>query len=197
MTDLPAPSGDEDAVDPAVSRDGEGLALAHDPQGLDLASRIAATARSMQLPPVKPAWQAKRGRRRPVGDPDVRSGAGPDARDPQPLGVALQALLARQGWTREVNLRTLLHRWPELVGVTNADHSRPEAFRDGVVVVRAESNAWASSLRLLAPNLVAELNRRLGDGTVKRIEVQGPAAPSWKHGIRAVRDGRGPRDTYG
>ena len=30
-----------------------------------------------------------------------------------------------------------------------------------------------------------------------RVEIKGPAAPSWKHGRRSVRDGRGPRDTYG
>ena len=29
------------------------------------------------------------------------------------------------------------------------------------------------------------------------IEVLGPHLPSWKKGLRSVRDGRGPRDTYG
>ena len=29
------------------------------------------------------------------------------------------------------------------------------------------------------------------------IEVVGPHLPSWKKGPRSVRDGRGPRDTYG
>ncbi|MDN5961949.1 MAG: DciA family protein, partial [Propionibacterium sp.] len=61
---------------------------------------------------------------------------------------------------------------------------------------RAESSTWASALRLLAPQLVAELNRRLGDGSVIRVDVRGPAAPSWRHGRRTV-NGRGPRDTYG
>ena len=44
---------------------------------------------------------------------------------------------------------------------------------------------------------IFDLNAELGEGSVVRIEVRGPAAPSWKHGIRSVRDGRGPRDTYG
>jgi predicted nucleic acid-binding Zn ribbon protein len=79
----------------------------------------------------------------------------------------------------------------------NAQHSHPESYADGVLVVRAESSTWASALRSIAPNLVAELNSQLGDGIVRRIEVRGPTAPSWKHGPRSVRDGRGPRDTYG
>jgi predicted nucleic acid-binding Zn ribbon protein len=52
-------------------------------------------------------------------------------------------------------------------------------------------------MRLLAPNVVRRLNEELGDGTVTVIDVQGPRGPSWKRGLRSVRDGRGPRDTYG
>ncbi|MET1004164.1 MAG: DUF721 domain-containing protein, partial [Propionibacteriaceae bacterium] len=40
-------------------------------------------------------------------------------------------------------------------------------------------------------------NDKLGDGTVSRVTVLAPDAPSWKKGRLSVRDGRGPRDTYG
>ena len=66
-----------------------------------------------------------------------------------------------------------------------------------MLTVRCESTAWATSLRQLAPSLVGSLNRELGEGTITRITILGPAATSWKHGPRSVRDGRGPRDTYG
>jgi predicted nucleic acid-binding Zn ribbon protein len=36
----------------------------------------------------------------------------------------------------------------------------------------------------------------VGNGVVKRMRIQGPAAPSWRKGPRHV-SGRGPRDTYG
>ena len=49
----------------------------------------------------------------------------------------------------------------------------------------------------MAPQLVAKLNEQLGDGTVARVKVLGPDAPTWKKGRLSVRDGRGPRDTYG
>jgi len=65
------------------------------------------------------------------------------------------------------------------------------------VTVRADSTAWASQLRLMTPQLLAKLNAALGDGTIKKIVIKGPDAPSWKHGPRSVSDGRGPRDTYG
>ena len=65
-----------------------------------------------------------------------------------------------------------------------------------MLTVRAESTTWASSLRTIAPQLVAILNESLGQGTVTRVHVIGPEAPNWKKGLRSVQ-GRGPRDTYG
>ena len=66
-----------------------------------------------------------------------------------------------------------------------------------MLTVRTDSSAWATQLRLMAPQLVAMLNEHLGDGTVTRVKILGPDAPSWKKGLLSVRDGRGPRDTYG
>ena len=84
-------------------------------------------------------------------------------------------------------------RWAELVGPEVGAHSRAESFADGRLVVRTDSTAWATQLKLLAPAVVRRLNEDLGHGTVVVIEVLGPHAPSWKHGARSVRDGRGPR----
>jgi predicted nucleic acid-binding Zn ribbon protein len=52
-------------------------------------------------------------------------------------------------------------------------------------------------MRLLAPTVLRRLNGELGDGTVTYIDVKGPNGPTWRKGPRSVRDGRGPRDTYG
>ncbi|NLT31504.1 MAG: DUF721 domain-containing protein [Propionibacterium sp.] len=117
-------------------------------------------------------------------------------RDPKLLGAALEHLVGDRGWSTEINVHTLLGRWASLVGEVNAEHSRPESYSDGVLVVRTDSTAWATSLRTIAHQLVARLNDELGPGTVTRVRVLGPAAPSWKHGRRSV-PGRGPRDTYG
>ena len=125
------------------------------------------------------------------------SGAHPDDRDPQPLAAAVERLVDSKGWTTEVNVRSLLARWAALVGPVNAAHSHPESYTDTVLTVRTDSTAWATQLRLMAPQLVAMLNATLGDGTVTRVTVKGPDGPSWKKGRLSVRDGRGPRDTYG
>jgi predicted nucleic acid-binding Zn ribbon protein len=160
----------------------------HDPTGLELAQTVA---RSLGA-------QARRKRRRqarPVG-PQM-SGARADDRDPKLLADAVERLVETKGWTTEINVHTLLARWGLLVGAANAAHSQPEAYADTVLTVRADSTAWATQLRYLAPKLVAMLNEHLGEGTISRIKVLGPDAPTWKRGRRSVRDGRGPRDTYG
>jgi predicted nucleic acid-binding Zn ribbon protein len=109
----------------------------------------------------------------------------------------MDRLVDSKGWTAQVDVRSMLARWSALVGPVNAAHSHPESYTDTVLTVRADSTAWATQLRLLAPRLVATLNTALGDGTVTRVTVLGPDAPSWKRGRLSVRDGRGPRDTYG
>lgn len=164
----------------------------HDPEGFELASQVAMGLSGL-LPPSRVG--PTRRRRRRVHD-EVRSGPGADARDPQPLGAAMARLVRSRGWRTELGLRMIVSRWSLLVGAANAEHSVPEAYHDRILVVRAESSTWAAALRTIAPQLVAELNHRLGEGSVLRVDVRGPAGPSWKHGLRSV-PGRGPRDTYG
>lgn len=166
----------------------------HDRLGTELAVQIANSLAGI-LPPPRGVRAVRRPR--PIVDEEQRSGAHPDRRDPQLFGPALNALVVGRGWTTDITLRQLLTQWPRLVGETNAAHCSPESFADGVLVVRAESSTWASALRSMAPQVISTINRALGMVAVRRIDVRGPSAPSWKHGVRSVRDGRGPRDTYG
>jgi predicted nucleic acid-binding Zn ribbon protein len=125
------------------------------------------------------------------------SGAFPDDRDPQTLDVALTRVVDDHGWQVDLKVASMFARWGELVGPEVGAHSGPESFADGKLVVRTDSTAWATQLKLLAPAIVRRLNEDLGHGTVLVIDILGPHAPSWKRGQRSVRDGRGPRDTYG
>lgn len=130
------------------------------------------------------------------------SGPRADGRDPQLLGPSVERLLAERGWTESAAVGGLTGRWAEIVGADVAEHVRPETFEqapDGrglVLVLRADSTAWATTLQYMLPALRTRIDEELGAGTVRDISVLGPAAPSWKHG-RLSSPGRGPRDTYG
>jgi predicted nucleic acid-binding Zn ribbon protein len=124
------------------------------------------------------------------------SAAGPDPRDPQPIGGLVRRLVADRGWEKPAAEARVLGDWPALVGPEIAARCRPVGLRDGELTLAAESTAWATQLRLLTNKLLATLATQLGPDVVKRIRVHGPAVPSWKKGRLSVR-GRGPRDTYG
>ena len=162
------------------------------PDGLDLARALTrASARSSLAARAK-----KRGRSQPPSRSRV-TGAHPDERDPQLLDTTVGRLVEDHGWEVDLKVHAVLGRWAELVGADIGAHSTPETFTDGRLVVRTDSTAWATQLTLLAPKVVRRLNEELGHGTVTAIDVHGPQGPSWKKGPRSVRDGRGPRDTYG
>jgi predicted nucleic acid-binding Zn ribbon protein len=193
----PSSSGATDAAasdggGPEPGGPGSGRDLAH--QALR-AAQEAAAARG-RTPGAAPAnW------RRSAGAANRRnrrrwSGAGDDDRDPQPLGKLAEKLLADRGWRKPLTEASVLGRWDELVGPDIAEHSTPVSLRDGELVVAATSTAWATQLRTLQRELLRRIAAGVGAGVVKRIKVQGPAAPSWRKGPRTVR-GRGPRDTYG
>lgn len=132
--------------------------------------------------------------RRPASE--ERSGAHPDDRDPQLLGPTLDRLVADQGWETDAAVGGVMGRWAEIVGAEVAAHAQPVSWADGELVVQADSTAWATQIRLLAPTLLSRLATELGSGAVRSVTVRGPSAPSWKRGLRSV-PGRGPRDTYG
>ncbi|MFV0426648.1 MAG: DUF721 domain-containing protein [Beutenbergiaceae bacterium] len=125
--------------------------------------------------------------------PDVVHGAG---RDPQQLGEMVEGLASQLGWRAPLQIGAVVGRWREVVGDQIADHCEPETFVEGELVVRTDSTAWATQLKLLLPQLQRRLAQEVGEGAVTSIRILGPGGPSWRKGPRSV-PGRGPRDTYG
>lgn len=168
------------------------------PTGLELARAVArSVAAGSASAPNRTGKSQPRKRFRRRSDPGLASGSGPDDRDPQLLDATVERLVAEQGWSTDVAVAGALARWDQIVGPDVAAHCKAERFADAELTVRADSTAWATQVRMLAPTLVKRLNEELGDGTVRRVNVVGPSSPTWRKGPRSVRDGRGPRDTYG
>lgn len=188
-------SDDEAAggIDPASETETD----ASSPDDLDAASsalaRARRAARDKGLRPGAPV-----ARRRKAADLDrglTRSGR--DGRDPAALGDQVDRLLRDRDWRVDIAAGSVMGRWAEIVGPDVAQHAAPVSFDAGILTVRAESTAWATQLRWLTSTLIARMNDEVGAGVITDLRVVGPAAPSWKRGPRSVRDGRGPRDTYG
>jgi predicted nucleic acid-binding Zn ribbon protein len=164
------------------------------PSGVDLA-RVALRAAKEQARARGAAAQQKKQARRG----GLRSGARADGRDPLPLGAAISRLIIERGWEAPAAVGGVMGRWPQIVGEDLARHCEPERYdeEEKVLTVRCDSTAWATQLRLLAPQLVARLNADLGHGTVKLIKVLGPTGPARSYGRLRAPGSTGPGDTYG
>ncbi|WP_432011998.1 DUF721 domain-containing protein [Streptomyces cucumeris] len=165
-----------------------------EPSGVDLA-RVALRAAKEQARARGAAAQQKKQARRG----GLRSGARADGRDPLPLGAAIKRLITERGWEAPAAVGGVMGRWPQMVGPEVAQHCEPQRYDEDarVLTVRCDSTAWATQLRLLAPQLVARLNADLGQGTVKLIKVLGPGGPSRRYGPLRSPGSIGPGDTYG
>ena len=117
-------------------------------------------------------------------------------RDPRGIDDILDGLTTRLGWTSSLAKADLLASWAELAGAETALHSEPVGIEEGVLVVRCDSTAWATQLRLMRGQITTSIAQRFPDAGIESVKFDGPNAPSWKRGTRSI-PGRGPRDTYG
>jgi predicted nucleic acid-binding Zn ribbon protein len=161
----------------------------HEETGLDLARSIARGLAGKTGP-------LRRRTTKPRRTPPQASSAHPDDRDPQSLDVTRGRFVSEQGWQTELRVHGVFTRWSAIVGREVAEHVTPESYSDGRLVVRTDTTAWATQMKLLAADVVRRLNEELGDGTVEVVDVLGPHLPRWTSGRFRVK-GRGPRDTYG
>ena len=186
-----------EASSPGASSPGASRPTGARPSGPQLAraalDAARAAGRTYTTRPGAPPRQAGDGQ-----SPKRRrwSGAGPDPRDPQPLGRLVRRMVAERGWDRQTAEARVIGDWESLVGPEIAAKSKPVGLRDGELTLQAESTAWATQLRLLSGKLLGLLSAEVGPNVVRKIRVHGPATPNWKRGPLSVR-GRGPRDTYG
>jgi predicted nucleic acid-binding Zn ribbon protein len=107
----------------------------------------------------------------------------------------VQRFIDAQGWDSAAAVAALSGRWPEIVGPDIADHVVVETFDpdEHLLVLRADSNAWASNLRLLSGQMITRLATELGPDVVRTLRILGPAQPSRK-GQWRVRGGRPDHD---
>jgi len=195
LTDEEQDSGQE----PVSEAGAEAPPEEHDDSGLDLARSIArglAGNTSKESSRSRGGGAGKATRRWRAFRETSSSGAYPDDRDPQSMDETLGRFVSEQGWETELRVHGVFSRWEAIVGHDVGQHVWPDSYADGRLVVRTDSTAWATQMKLLAPDVVRRLNEVLGEGTVQVIDVDGPRGPSWKRGRFRVK-GRGPRDTYG
>lgn len=108
--------------------------------------------------PLSPSWSAR-----------------PRREDPELLNAALGDLLSARGWQARAAVGSVFGNWPAIVGPQVAAHTTPESFDNGELTVTADSDTWATQVRLLTPQLLNRLAEELGEGTITHLRIRGPA----------------------
>lgn len=128
----------------------------------------------------------------PEGD-SVPYGRG---RDPLAASAVLDSVTDALGWRTPLARTDLVAAWRDIAGEEVARHAEVESVEEGVLVVRCDSTAWATQLRIMRDSIVRRIAEGYPDAGVDSLRFVGPNTPSWNRGPRSV-PGRGPRDTYG
>ena len=112
----------------------------------------------------------------------IRSGAHPDQRDPQFLTNVLKKFVKDAGWQQSTSVADLISRWPEIVGEEIATHVSIDVYNADTneLILRTDSTAWATQIRLLSSDLKRRIALEVGDGVVKTLKIYGPTQPKQK-----------------
>ncbi|MDA2963379.1 MAG: DciA family protein [Actinomycetota bacterium] len=117
--------------------------------------------------------------------------------DPELIADVLSDLIAEREWDSGLTEGNLFVTWASIVGADIAAHTTPISICDGVLTVQTSSTAWATQLALVSSQVLTTIQNDPTGATIEKLVFFGPSGPTWKKGIRTIRNARGARDTYG
>ena len=117
--------------------------------------------------------------------------------DPTLISDVLTNLVSDRQWESGLAEGNLFAQWEKVVGSDIATHTTPISILDGVLLIQCSSTAWATQLTAVGLDLLHSVQKSAPDAGVQSLNFIGPQAPSWKRGLRTIKNERGPRDTYG
>lgn len=98
------------------------------------------------------------------------AGAGPGGGTP--LGRLLESVLANMDLGARLRQHLAVAAWPEIAGPLVASHTWVEGVRDEVLVVAADTPAWAQELHMRRVDLLARLAAQVGEGVIREIHFR-------------------------
>ncbi len=95
-----------------------------------------------------------------------------DRDEPVPLGTAVDAVVRSLKGTSADALGGVFQRWVDAVGEQVARHATPVSLDRGRLLVEVDEPGWATQLRYLEPQLLAQVAEVAGPGVVTAIDLR-------------------------
>ncbi len=80
-------------------------------------------------------------------------------------------MLDKLGLSQKLTQKSVLEKWPSIVGPKMAKHTQAVDCRDGILFVSADHGAWRQELMLLAPMIIHKYNEATGEETINEIRL--------------------------
>ncbi|MFA9431574.1 DUF721 domain-containing protein [Egicoccus sp. AB-alg2] len=90
---------------------------------------------------------------------------------PTAIGDSLQTFVRRKGWEERLRGASAWSHWEQIVGPELAARCEPVRLAGGTLVIRAESQVWATQLRYLTTQLLANARAVLGEQAVRELRL--------------------------
>jgi predicted nucleic acid-binding Zn ribbon protein len=88
------------------------------------------------------------------------------------LGGLLEGVLANLDLRTRFREHLALLAWPQVAGRVVSSHAQAEAVRDGVLIVAADTAAWAQELQMRQKELVDLLAAQVGPGVIREVHFR-------------------------
>jgi len=98
------------------------------------------------------------------------------------FGDVLARLIKARGWQKPAAEGAVFGAWAKVVGPEISVRCRPVNLEDRELTVEAESTAWATQLRAIAPKIIKRIAAEVGDNVVVRVPF---TAQRRRHGPKA------------
>jgi predicted nucleic acid-binding Zn ribbon protein len=108
--------------------------------------------------------------------------------DPQSIQSILSEVISNRNWSQGVAEGSLFSDWKMIVGDEIAEHTTPISLVDGKLTIQSSSTAWSTQMRLMKNDLLKTISTTAPGALVEELIFIGPNAPSWKRGLRSIKD---------
>lgn len=88
------------------------------------------------------------------------------------IGDILTQALGEFRPSKDTSMLQIWDIWEEAVGSPIAANAKPDAFKDGILIVNVTSSTWIHQLKFLEKEMTANLNRTLGKPVVRQIRFK-------------------------
>ncbi|MCF6247264.1 MAG: DUF721 domain-containing protein [Desulfobacula sp.] len=84
----------------------------------------------------------------------------------------LKSALGKYRPAKDTDMTRIWDIWDEAVGKPIAMNAKPDAFKDGMLIVNVSSSSWIHQLKFLENEMITNINNKLDKETINQIRFK-------------------------